>query len=497
MQQTSDASNPEKPGAAPRNDAVLAPPRPPLVVDLDGTLTPTDTLLESVIRALKRNPLILLRAPLWLLRGRAVFKTKIAECSEFSAEHLPLREPLVRYLEQEKAQGRRIILATAAHRRVADSVASVTGLFDGVLATDVTTNLKGRNKLLAITQSVGPRFSYAGDSASDLPIWLASESVIVVGEPAHAQTILDTKPVERHFPNPRARLGVWLKAIRVHQWLKNLLLFVPLLTSFAFTDVHSVFAICAAFLSMSFAASATYLVNDLWDLDNDRIHPRKRSRPLASAQITIGAALCVAAALLAVAIGVAALVNPAFLGMLLVYLVLTSAYSWLLKRYILMDVLMLATLYTLRILAGSLAIGVSTSSWLLAFSVFMFFSLALVKRCSELVLLAQTSRKRSVGRDYAVSDLQVLWPLGVGAGLCSVVVFGLFINSADMNARYATPQLLWLVGLVLLYWLGRLWIKTARGEMHDDPLIFALKDFGSRITITAMVGVTLAAHSLP
>jgi 4-hydroxybenzoate polyprenyltransferase len=278
--------------------------------------------------------------------------------------------------------------------------------------------------------------------------------------------------------------------------MKNLLLFVPLLTSFGFLESDRVLAAGLAFLAFSAVASATYLLNDLADLDSDRSHPRKRYRPLASAQISIPVAGAVAVGLLVLGFVVAAFITPDLVAMLGAYLVVTSGYTWVLKSYVLIDVLTLALLYTLRILAGALAIEVPLSSWLLAFSVFVFLSLALVKRCSELVLLGHQGETASRGRDYRVADLVVLWPLGIGAGLCSVVVFGLFVSTVETQARYGSPQLLWLVGFGLIYWLARLWIKTARGEMHDDPMVFALRDFGSRTTILAMLGVTIAAYFL-
>ena len=469
----------------------------PLVVDLDGTLTPTDTLVECVVGAIRRRPANLLRLPLWLLRGRAALKARVADEAGFSATHLPLHEPLLAYLREQKANGRQLVLATAAHRSVAGSVSQALGLFDHVLASDDGRNLKGTAKLAAIVERIGPRFVYAGDSACDRPIWAAAEAAIIIGSPRGSRQLRGSGRIEREFPHQRAGLATWLRALRVHQWLKNLLLFVPLLTSFAFFEPRALLAATMGFLAFSCVASATYLVNDLLDLGADRNHPRKRHRPLAAGRIPIVTALGAGALLLCTGLVLAALVNPAFVALLLAYLALTSAYSWVLKHYVLLDVMMLATLYTLRILAGSVAIGVATSSWLLAFSVFMFFSLALVKRCSELVSLMELSRHKTSGRDYNVTDLLVLWPLGVGAGLCSVVVFGLFISTPDTQARYASPQLMWLVGLGLMYWLGRLWIKTARGQMHDDPLVFALRDFGSRVTVVAMVAATLAAHFLP
>jgi 4-hydroxybenzoate polyprenyltransferase len=249
-----------------------------------------------------------------------------------------------------------------------------------------------------------------------------------------------------------------------------------------------------AFLSLSLAASATYVFNDLWDLDSDRLHPRKRHRPLASAQIPILAGVGAATVLLVVALALASTLGKGFLLLVLCYLVLTTTYSLVLKRFALIDVLVLSLLYTLRILAGSAAVGVTTSIWLLTFSIFTFFSLALVKRCAELVSLRNTELDRTPRRGYQIGDLTVLWSIGVGASLCAVVVFTLFASTVETETRYATPQLLWLVAMGLLYWLSRLWIKTARGEMHDDPVVYAVRDFGSRITVMAILAAILAAY---
>jgi 4-hydroxybenzoate polyprenyltransferase len=219
--------------------------------------------------------------------------------------------------------------------------------------------------------------------------------------------------------------------------------------------------------------------------------------PFASARLSILSGMAAAAGLLAVALALAGLVSAGFFGILVLYIAMTSAYSWVLKRHVLVDVLMLALLYTLRVFAGSVAVHTPVSSWLLAFSVFLFFSLALIKRCSELVSLRQDGSSTARGRDYRVGDLTVLWPLGVGSSLCAVVVFGMFISMPETSQRYASPDLMWIAGLGLLYWVARLWIKTSRGEMHDDPIVFALKDAGSAISIGAMLVVTLVAHFVP
>lgn len=467
----------------------------PLVVDLDGTLTPTDTLVESVLKVVRQRPLSVLSFPHWLWSGKAAFKEAIASKTSLAVELLPYRSCLLRYLQEEKARGRRLVLATAAHQSIADKVAEHLGIFDEVLATQAGNNLKGNIKLKAIQERVGNSFVYAGDSKADMPIWLASQAAVLVGVSKRtAYSVRRSVPVEQEFVAESPGLSSWLRSLRVHQWVKNLLLFVPLLTAFAFTDIENIIKVGLAFLAFSLTASGTYIVNDLLDIENDRAHPRKRTRPYASARIPIVQGLVVAFVSLLIAFTLAITVSKSFAVSLLLYFLLTSAYSWALKTYVLIDVLMLAILYTIRILAGSVAIGIATSPWLLAFSIFIFLSLALVKRCAELVLLEGTGKTASSGRDYRVTDLDVLWPLGVGSALSAVVVFGLFINAPETQTRYETPNLLWGVAIALTYWLARLWIKTSRGEMHDDPVVYALKDFGSRFTIVLMLCVVLTAH---
>jgi 4-hydroxybenzoate polyprenyltransferase len=471
--------------------------KPPLVVDLDGTLTPTDTLLESLIILIRRSVLRVFLLPLWLLKGRVGFKNAIAARVSIDVSLLPYHQELLAYLRAQKAQGRKIVLATAAHQSIAQAVSTHLGIFDKVLASDATSNLKGKTKLAAIKGELGESFVYAGDSKADLPIWRDAAAAILVGARASVVSqIQESIPIEREFAAPKRGLTVWLKALRVHQWAKNVLLFVPMLTAFAFEGLASILALSLAFLAFSVGASATYILNDLWDLENDRAHPRKCMRPFASAQLPISSGVLMVCGALVFAAGLAWVVSPAFLAMLLFYLVTTTVYSLVLKEYVLLDVIALSFLYTLRILAGAVAIGAAISAWLLVFSLFIFLSLALVKRCAELVSLGGSGEHATRGRDYQTSDLAVLWPLGVGAAMSSVVVFGLFINDPINRDRYATPELLWLVGAGLVYWLGRLWIKTSRGEMHDDPVVYALKNRGSRLTVIGMVVATLAAHFL-
>jgi 4-hydroxybenzoate polyprenyltransferase/phosphoserine phosphatase len=467
----------------------------PLIVDLDGTLTPTDTLVESVLQLAKQSPLNLLRMIAWVLRGKAAFKSEVGTHAHIDPAVLPYRDAVLDYLRGEKQKGRKIILATAAHRSIAEPVSAHLGLFDCVLSSQGDRNLKGAEKLVAIRQQVGEDFIYAGDSRADIPIWKASRGAVLVGvSPFVAESVRRGTHVEEEFPRERVTIGSWFGAMRVHQWLKNLLLFVPLLTAFSFSQPVKLVAMTLAFLAFSLAASANYILNDLWDLDTDRDHPNKRKRPIASGRITIVQAMAASSLLLPISLLLAFVVSPSFLLVLLLYLAMSLAYSCKLKEYVLIDVIMLSVLYTVRIVAGSEAIAVTTSSWLLAFSVFIFLSLALVKRCTELVLLESRGKTETRGRDYRVSDLAVLRPMGIASAFSAIVVFGLFISSDDTQSRYATPEMLWLVALGLIYWLGRVWIKSSRGEMHDDPVVYAITDRGSRMVMVATVAVVLLAR---
>lgn len=468
---------------------------PPIVVDLDGTLTPTDTLVESTLKAVRQAPANLLRLPLWLMKGRAGFKARVAECAGIDAATLPYNEPLLAYLREQKADGRRLILASAAHHSIVDRVAAHLGLFDHSIATRDAGNLKGVVKLHAIREAVGEDFSYAGDSPADLPIWREASSAILVGASrGTAAAARKLTEVEREFPGPRIEATTLLSALRVHQWLKNLLLFVPLMTAFAFFDPAKLLSALFAFLAFSFVASATYIVNDVLDIEADRRHPSKRHRVFAAARMPIPQGLALSAALLVAGLLIAAGVSTPFLLTLIVYLAVTSAYTWALKGYVLIDVIILSLLYALRILAGGVALDVPISAWLLAFSVFMFFSLALIKRCGELVALERLGETAARGRDYRVSDLAILWPIGTSSAVASIVIFGLFINDPDTQQRYQTPELLWLAALALIYWQTRLWVKTSRSEMHDDPVVYSIRDRGSRLTILAVAAIVLAAH---
>jgi 4-hydroxybenzoate polyprenyltransferase/phosphoserine phosphatase len=483
----------EKPVLSPSTDTARYTV-PPLIVDLDGSLILTDSLVESFLGLLKEHPTAALAAVFQLIKGRAEFKQFVAERSQLDVSSLPYRTDLLDYIRVEKENGRRIVLATAAHHDIARAVAAHLQVFDDVIASDAKVNLKGEKKLDAIRKLVGEEFVYVGDSAADLPIWEASHSAITVNTtPFVTRKVRESTHVERDFRPTSMNWTVWPRALRCHQWVKNLLLFVPLLTGFAFSTGEAFSSSVLAFISFCLAASGTYIGNDLWDIDNDRAHPRKKNRAFASGQISVIKGVAASLSLLTASLLIAAFVSINFLLILICYVVITTTYSWTLKRYVLIDVITLAVLYTLRVLAGSVVTDLPMTYWLFAFSIFTFFSLALVKRCAELTTLKQSNKPAAHGRDYRVEDLIVLYPLGIAAGLCSVVVFGLYVGSAGAHTQYSHPGFLWLVGVGLIYWVSRLWIKTVRGEMHDDPIVFALKDFGSRVVIGGMIAVTLAA----
>lgn len=479
--------------------ASLSQPIPlaPLVVDFDGTLTAANTLIESIIQVLKKNPLLIFAMLRQRLRGRAEMSDWLAARTHIDATLLPYHAELVAYLAAEKVRGRIIVLATAAHGSIAKQVCAHFPFFDSFICTEAQDNRSGNDKLAAIKGHVGMQFVYAGDSRADLPVWRAAQGAVVIGARLSVVTSgNETTSVDMVFSRERAGITIWLKALRMHQWLKNVLVFVPLVTAFSFLSLTNILPSIAAFMAFSLAASATYIVNDLWDIESDRQHPRKKMRPFAHADIPVMHGLGAALLLLALAVGVACMLPAAFSLFLVSYIVLTTTYSVVLKSIALLDVMVLSLLYTLRILAGAAALQIPTSQWLLAFSMFVFLSLALVKRCSELVGMRADQRTTPAGRDYHVDDLTVLWPMGVATTACSIVVFGLFIHSPETQARYLTPSILWATAFLLCYWLFRLWIKTARGEMHDDPVVYALIDRGSRLTVAAIGASMLLARFL-
>ena len=463
----------------------------PLCVDLDGTLLRTDTLLEAALVLLHRSLWRGLQLLAWLFRGRAGFKAEVARRVELDVQHLPVNAEFLDWLRAQKVQGRRLVLCTAANESVAAAVASHFGLFDEVLASDSRLNLSGHRKgeRLAALYGVGG-FDYAGNGLRDLAVWKFARAAIVVAPTLPLALRLRKVPrVARVFTQPGCRLRSWLRAVRPHQWTKNVLVFVPALAGHVLLQPQVFLQCVLAFLAFGLVASGTYLINDLLDLTADRRHPTKRSRPFANGDLQIteglaGAVLLTGGGLL---LGYSML-NGLFLLALCGYMLATLWYSADLKRRAGADILCLAGLYTLRILAGSAATHVPPSFWLLAFSMFLFLSLAAAKRSTELSGLESRSARQAPGRGYVVSDLPLLLAFGVAAAYCSVLVLALYLFS-QAQAEYSRPQVLWLLCPVFLYWVSRVWLKTHRRQLHEDPVVFALTDWPSRFVALACVAI--------
>ncbi|MZR31704.1 UbiA family prenyltransferase [Sneathiella litorea] len=466
-----------------------------VVVDLDGTLVRTDLFVESLLRYLKSNPFKIFQLILWLLQGRAYAKEKIAQVVDVEAEFLPYEDDLLDYLKQQKSQGKELILATATHQRYANQVAEHLGIFDRVMATEDNFNLKGKNKLTAIKEMLGDEdFIYAGDSAVDAPIWRAAAANIMVNAPEQyvAEAEKNGKLVWQ-TKSEASVLKAFLKEMRLHQYAKNVLIFVPLVTSHEYSDFMHLLLALLAFICFSFCASGVYFLNDLLDLQEDRRHRSKKYRPIASGTLPlpIGVAGALGLPILAFALSIAFL-PFAFVGVLLVYFAITNAYSFLLKRITTVDVMTLAILYTLRVVAGAAATGVDLSSWLIAFSVFIFVSLAFMKRYIEVAALAETDSKVR-GRGYSADDRETMFGLGITNFTAAVVILALYINSPFVLSSYASPEVLWLLCLIVLFWGNHIWVCARRGEIPDDPVVFAIKDRASQLVGVSFVVVLFLA----
>jgi len=449
-----------------------------LCVDLDGTLVATDTAYETIARLARRKPWLLPMLPLWRLRGLAALKAKLAEHATLDPASLPYRDEVLALINAAREQGRRVLLVTAADHAVAEPIAAHLGLFDKVLASDGRRNLKGAEKVNAIREALGGQpWDYVGDAAVDLAVWREADGAVLVGPSRRTRSAaLKDKPEARVLLEPTPKLGPMIRALRPHQWVKNVLVAVPMLTAHVPTTTN-VLLVLLAMLSMSLAASAVYLINDLLDLESDRAHPVKRGRALAAGALPIPTAVVLAVLCLEVALLVAILgVGWPFVGMVLMYLLLTTAYSLLLKAKPLVDVITLAGLYTLRILAGGVALSITVSHWLLVFSMFLFLSLAFAKRYAELRGVEDRAQTRVRGRGYEAGDLSQLSIFGSVSGYLAVLVFALYLNSEKVVELYQRPIVMWLACPVLLYWISHIWVHTIRGQMNEDPVVFALRD---------------------
>ena len=470
----------------------------PLVIDLDGTLLRSDLLQESTLKLLAGAPQHLLSLPGWLYAGKANLKRQIAQRVALDIAKLPYHDKLIAWIERERSSGRSIVLCSASDETFVSQVADHLGLFDEVIASDGVTNVSAERKAAILVERFGAKnFDYAGNSRDDVPVWAQARRAVLVSPGAGVRSAAArVATIEREFSDGRAGLRSWVAALRLHQWAKNLLIFLPLLASHRIEEVALIRSALLAFFAFGLCASSVYVLNDLMDLEADRHHPRKRLRAFASGALSPQAGLWVCAALLLAALWIGWQVGAAFTVWLDVYLALTLLYTFLLKRKILVDALTLAGLYTLRILAGGAAVGIWPGFWLLAFSLFLFLSLAFVKRYSEVSVQLAQGRHGTQGRDYLITDLPLIEMLGIVSGFAAVVVMALYINGTSIAVLYPNQDVIWLTVPILLYWISRMWVKAHRGEMHDDPVVFALSDGISLLSIAAFVAV-MAAGSLP
>lgn len=469
-----------------------------LAVDLDGTLIQTDLLIETASLLLAKQPWMLFPMLWWLLQGRAVLKDELARRSSIDVAVLPYHRGLLRWLSERRRQGTRLYLVTASNERLAAAVADHVGLFDGVMASSRSLNLKGIAKRDALVRRFGQgSFEYVGNDGSDLVVWEASCAAhIVSSSPRFRASVRQRCQSGADFHTAAAsRTTLLIAAMRPHQWMKNALIFVPLLAAHRYLDLSSLRQALLAFICFGLTASSAYLLNDLSDVNDDRHHRRKKYRPFASARLPLlwGWVLWPLLALGAFLASLA-LAPKGFVGSLGLYFVLTIAYSAHLKRVVLIDVVTLALLYTLRIIAGAFAIDVPLSFWLLAFSMFLFTSLAMLKRYAELRRLRGSGPGTLRGRGYRADDLELVSGLGTSSGYISVLVLALYIQDSHAASLYRHPELLWLACPVLLYWVSRAWMLSHRGEMHDDPIVFALKDHVSWGVLALLGAVALLAR---
>lgn len=461
----------------------------PLAVDLDGTLVSTDLLWESVFLLLRINPLYLFLLPVWLMSGKARLKSEIAARVTLDARHLPYREEFLAHLRAEHARGRELVLATAAAGPLAEAVAAHLGIFSAVHHTDGATNLAARRKADLLVRHYGEQgFDYAGNDRADIAVFRAARNAIVVAPDRAADRYQKAHSTMR-FDGRRATIKSYVKMLRVHQWLKNLLVFAPPILAHTITQPAVFLTALLAAVAFSFSASAIYILNDIIDLPLDRQHATKSRRPFAAGMLSIPFGLSISAALLAATAVICFFLPWQFAAVIALYLVVTTAYSFWLKRMLLIDVLCLAGLYSLRILGGTAAASVEPSFWLTAFGLFFFLSLALVKRYVELQDTTVDTGDRIAGRGYRPEDIDVVGQSGLASAFAAVLVLALYIQSNEIHGLYHKPWMIWPLVPMVLYINVRIWILAHRREMDDDPVVFIAKDWRSQLFIVAGAGL--------
>lgn len=468
----------------------------PLCVDLDGTLVKVDTLYDTFLLAVRRDPLALVRILGWLADGRANLKAQLTRTVTLDVAGLPYNRPLLEYLKAQHAMGRPIYLATGADSALAERVAAHLGIFAGVLASDGKQNLTGRNKLARFREFFpGGRFDYIGNAVPDAEL-LAASIEPKLANPSYAlRARLRSRKIRvTQCFTDRAGMGKSIfRAIRVHQWAKNFLILLPFMLGHRW-QIGPARAAVIAFFCFSLCASANYVVNDLLDIENDRHHPSKCLRPFAAGDLSVQAGVALAILLAVLSAACLFFLPWMFTVILGIYFLGTLAYSFWLKGMVLLDVIALSGLYTLRLLAGGAATHTPISHWLAGFSVFLFFSLAIAKRYAELQNTLRDGATPNTGRGYRVSDLDQMRSFGTASAFAAVVVFAIYISGLDVTVLYRKPGMLWLILPLLILWLCRLWLLASRGELNEDPVAFAITDGMSLLIGAAIAGIALLAQ---
>lgn len=452
-------------------------------------------MVDSLLLALRTHPAALFRLAVRLVHGKAAFKSLLSSSVTLDVTHLPYNRTLLHFLKQEHERGRAIYLATGADYAVAKSVADHVGIFAGVLSSDGRTNLTGARKLDSLRRQLGSdAFDYVGNDTPDLPLLINASEAMVANPSLGLRMRLRAHRIRvtREFSERSHSLQSLVKAARIHQWAKNLLIFLPLLLAHGLTVGRFLIALLA-FTCFSFTASATYIINDLLDIEADRRHARKRKRPFAAGDLSAFAGLLTVIVFLLAALSGSRLLPASFYAWLLFYLITTLAYSLYLKRIAIVDVLVLSGLYTLRLQAGSAATQTPISHWLAGFAIFLFLSLAIVKRFAELENLRASGAHPKSGRGYLLADIEQVRSFGTASAYASVVIFAIYISGGDVVTLYHRPSMLWLIVPLMILWLSRVWLLASRGELNEDPVVFALTDKMSLLIGAAVAAVTLLA----
>lgn len=466
----------------------------PLVADLDGTIIKTDILYESLMLLIKKNPFYLFLIPFWLIKGKSFIKQMAIERVKVDFKYLPYNDDVLDYIKVEKSKGRKIYLATAANEIPAKEVFDYLNIFDGYFASTKNHNLLAKNKTKKLNDEFGVfGFDYIGDSKRDIHVWQSARYAIMVNPDVNVKNAISKEKILKIFDNKPSKISLIIKQVRVYQWVKNLLIFLPLLMAHRFFEIDLYLQAFYAFLGFSFTASFVYVLNDLLDLESDRKHPRKKNRPVASGNLQVREAIIILPFLLIFGFAISSVLSINFVLLLLSYLILTSAYSFILKKHHILDILVLSSLYTVRLIGGAIAVDVRISPWLLAFSFFIFLSLAIVKRYTEIRVMIQENKEKAAGRGYLTSDESLLSSFGIGSGLIAVLVFFLYAQSPEIQVLYTNHELFYGITPFLLYWIMRIWFKAHRGELNDDPVVYTVKDSSSYIVILIIIILIIGA----